>query len=325
MKWIKRILMAIATVFVVASLTFFLVRLMPGSPVQVMYLQLIQKGVPASQAMDQVRIILNVIPNQPLWQQYIQWLGQIIRGNMGQSIMQTGVPVTHLIFNALPWTLITVSIGLLISFIIGVLFGVLSASWRERWSSSVIDNVGSVAHAIPQFVMAVALLYIFTVMIHWFPSSGAYSIDVVPGLNGPFILSFLYHMILPVFTYVLTGFGSWTLLMKASTVTVLKEDFMMAGRLRGLPQDTLMGYLGWNSILPLFTSFMISLGAMFGGSIFIEGTYAFPGIGNLLATAINTRDYPVMQGCFILTTATIIVANLLADFAYSKLDPRVTA
>ncbi|GGH82612.1 peptide/nickel transport system permease protein [Pullulanibacillus pueri] len=324
MKWINRIIMAILTVFVVASLTFFLVRLMPGSPVQVMYLELIQKGIPANQAMNQVNIILNVIPNEPLFQQYIHWLGQIIHGDMGQSIQQTGVPVIRLIFNALPWTLITVAIGLLISFFIGVLLGVLSAFVRERWTSSLIDNIGSVAHAIPQFVTAVALLYIFSVLVHWFPSSGAYSIEVFPGFNGPFIMSFLYHMALPVFTYVLTGFGAWTLQMKASTVSVLKEDFMMAARLRGLKQNTIMGYLGSNSILPLFTGLMLSLGAMFGGSVFIEGTYAFPGIGNLLATAINTRDYPVMQGCFILTTATIIFANLIADFAYTKLDPRIT-
>jgi peptide/nickel transport system permease protein len=324
MRWIRRIAVSFVMIFVVSSLTFFLIRLMPGNPVQVMYLQLVQKGVPASQALNQVRIILNIIPNQPLWEQYLDWLNQIIHGNLGQSIQQTGVPVTSLIFNALPWTLITVSIGLLISFIIGVVFGVLSASWRNSWVSGFIDNIGSVAHAVPQFVTAVALLYIFTVIVHWFPSSGAYDIVVNPGLNIPFIESFLYHMVLPVFTYVLTGFGSWTLLMKSSTITVLNEDFMMAARLRGLKPNKTMDYLAWNSILPLFTGFMLSLGAMFGGSIFIETTYAFPGIGNLLSTAIGTRDYPVMQGCFILTTGTIIFANLLADFAYAKLDPRIT-
>lgn len=323
MKVVRRLAISVLMVFLVSALTFFLIRLMPGNPYEVMYHQLLMQGMSAQQAMDQVRSILNAIPNQPVMIQFIEWLGQLLQGNLGTSIQETGVPVTELIFNALPWTLITVSLGLIISFGIGIVLGVISASKRNSWVSGLIDNVGSVAHAIPAYVTAVALLYLFNVVWHVFPSSGAYGIMETPGLNVPFLLSFLYHMVLPVGTYVLTGFGSWELAMKSTTITVINDDFMMAARIRGLPRDRQMKYLGWNSILPLFTGFMLSLGAMFGGSVFIESTYAFPGIGNLFATAINSRDYPVIQGCFLVTTTTIIVANVLADFAYAKLDPRI--
>jgi peptide/nickel transport system permease protein len=321
----RRVGISVLIIFVVSSLTFFLVRLMPGNPYTVMYHQLVMRGMSPLQAQDTVRGILNAMPNQPLLTQYVNWLWQLIHGNLGTSIEETGVPVTQLIFDALPWTLATVSIGLFLSFLIGVVLGVISASYRGTWISNLIDNVGSVAHAIPVYVTAVALLYLFNVVWHVLPSSGAYSIFVTPGLNGPFITSFLRHIILPEGTYVLAGFGSWELAMKSTTVMVTNDDFMVAARIRGLPRQRQMSYLGWNSILPLFTLFMLSLGTMFGGSVFIESTYAFPGIGNLLATAVTGRDYPVMEGCFLLTTATIVFANVVADFLYATLDPRITS
>ncbi|MCY0870165.1 MAG: ABC transporter permease [Firmicutes bacterium] len=323
-KLVNRLVISIIMIFVISSLTFFLVRLMPGTPYEMLYHNLLQKGMTEQQAMNQVRVVMDILPNQPLWQQYLMWVGQLLHGNLGQSLTETGVPVTELIFNALPWTLVTVSIGLIISFILGVLLGVISANNRDNLISSITDNIGSIAHAVPPFVTAIALLFLFTVVWHIFPSSGAYGIMETPGLNWPFISSFAYHMVLPVFTYVLTGFGAWELSMKSTTITVLKDDFMMAARIRGLPQEKIMSYLGWNSILPLFTGFMLSLGAMFGGSIFIETTYAFPGIGMLLGNAISNRDYPLMQGCFLVTTATVIFANVIADFVYSRLDPRIS-
>lgn len=325
MRLVKRLAVSLAMIFLVASITFFLVRMMPGNPYSVIYHQLVKQGMSSIQAEDQVRSIMNAMPNAPLWVQYLQWAKDLLRGNLGTSIAETGVPVTQLIFSALPWTLVTVSMGLGISFFIGLILGVVSASARNPLVSSLIDNVGSVAHAIPVFVTGVVLLYLFTVVWHIFPSSGAYGIMQTPGLNLPFLLSFAYHLVLPVGTYILAGFGAWELMMKSTTITVINDDFMMAARIRGLPRDRQMRYLGWNSILPLFTGFMLSLGIMFGGSIFIETTYAFPGIGNLLATSVANRDYPVMEGCFMLTAATIILANVLADFLYAKLDPRITA
>ncbi|MCY0878456.1 MAG: ABC transporter permease [Firmicutes bacterium] len=324
MKLIRRIAVSLVLIFVVSSITFFLVRLMPGNPYSVMYHKLVMQGMTPLQAEDQVKGIMNAMPNEPVFVQYIQWLTQLVHGNLGTSIEETGVPVTELIFNALPWTLVTVSIGLFVSFLIGIVLGVISASRRDTWVSSVIDNVGSIAHAIPVYVTAVALLYLFNVVWHVFPSSGAYGIMETPGLNWPFLASFAYHIVLPEGTYILAGFGSWELAMKSTTIMVMNDDFMMAARIRGLTRQRIMNYLGWNSILPLFTLFMLSLGTMFGGSVFIESTYAFPGIGNLLATAVTTRDYPVMEGCFMLTTATIIFANVLADFLYAVLDPRIT-
>jgi len=229
----------------------------------------------------------------------------------------------QLIFQGLPWTLTIVSLSLVLSFIIGIAFGVVSAWLRERWASPIIDNVASIAHAVPNYVTGLTLLYVFTVVWRVFPASGSYSILVTPGFNLPFILGIANHAVLPLATYILSGFGAWLLTMKSSTIGVLREDFMIASRMRGLGQGQMMGYLGWNAILPLFTGFMLSLGALFGGSVFIETTFGYPGVGLLLGTSVETRDYPVMQGCFLLITFTIILANLLADYGYSILDPRI--
>ena len=133
MKLLRRVAVSIVLIFVVSSLTFFLVRMMPGNPYTVMYHNLVMKGLSPLQAMDQVRGIMNAMPNQPVYIQYFEWLRQLVHGNLGTSIEETGVPVMELIFNALPWTLVTVSIGLFISFVIGVVLGVISASYRGTW------------------------------------------------------------------------------------------------------------------------------------------------------------------------------------------------
>lgn len=322
-KLAYRLSQAIVTVFLVASLTFFLIRLMPGNPVMYIYESLIKKGLNPITAKMRVQLMIGMLPHQPIVRQYIEWLHQILRGDLGVSIQETGTPVLTLILHGLPWTLAIVSVALAVSFVIGIVLGVVSAWIRDHWLSSFIDNVGAIAHAIPNYVTGLALLYVFTVIWRVFPSTGAYSINVTPGFNGPFLASVASHAILPLVTYVLSSFGAWLLTMKSSTITVLRDDFMIAARMRGLTQGQLMDYLGWNAILPLFTAFMLSLGAMFGGSVFIESTFSYPGVGLLLSTAVSTRDYPVMQGCFLVITVTIIVANLIADYCYALLDPRI--
>jgi peptide/nickel transport system permease protein len=322
-KLAYRLAQAILTIYLVASLTFFLVRLMPGNPVIYMYETLIKSGINPVAARNRVKLMIGMLPHAPLWQQYVQWFHQIIRGDLGVSIQETGTPVITMIMHGLPWTLAIISVSLIISFILGISLGVISAWLRERWVSPTLDNLASIAHAVPNYVTGLALLYLFTVIWRVFPATGAYSILVTPGWNWPFIQSVVAHAILPLVTYVLSTFGAWLLTMKSSTIGMLREDFMAASRMRGLTQGQLMTYLGWNAILPLFTGFMLSLGAMFGGSVFIESTFAYPGVGLLLGTAVSTRDYPVMQGVFLVITVTIILANVIADYSYALLDPRI--
>ena len=145
-----------------------------------------------------------------------------------------------------------------------------------------------------------------------------------PGFNLAFIKDIFFHAALPITVYVLTTVGTWALAMKSSTVATLGEDYVTVAKARGLTERRIMtGYVGRNASLPLFTSLAISIGFIVGGSILIEFIFVYQGVGQLLLSSIQSRDYPVMQGIFLIITIAVILANLLADFLYSRLDPRV--
>ncbi len=310
-------------VFVTASFTFFLVRMMPGNPVDAKYNQLVMQGLTPVQAMNKVRVMYGFIPHEPLWQQYIHYLNQIAHMNLGQSISYEGVPVLHLILTAAPWTIILVLTGLVASFIVGVLAGVIAAIKRSSPVGSAISLSGSLLHGIPQFVMGLFLAYVFTTLWVLLPFGAPYNAELTPGLNGPFISSLIRHAILPVATYALSSYGGWLLTMKSSVITVLGDDFILAAEVRGLKMGTRVRYIAHNAILPLFTIFALSIGFMLGGSLFIENIFDYPGLGNLLLHAINSRDYPLMSGAFLLITVSVILSNIATDFLYSVVDPRI--
>lgn len=319
----QRVIWGVIMVFVTASFTFFLVRMMPGNPVDAKYNQLVMQGLTPVQAMNKVRVMYGFIPHEPLWQQYIHYLNQIAHMNLGQSISYEGVPVLHLILTAAPWTIILVLTGLVASFIVGVLAGVIAAIKRSSPVGSAISLSGSLLHGIPQFVMGLFLAYVFTTLWVLLPFGAPYNAELTPGLNGPFISSLIRHAILPVATYALSSYGGWLLTMKSSVITVLGDDFILAAEVRGLKMGTRVRYIAHNAILPLFTIFALSIGFMLGGSLFIENIFDYPGLGNLLLHAINSRDYPLMSGAFLLITVSVILSNIATDFLYSVVDPRI--
>lgn len=319
----QRILGGIVTVLVVATLTFFLVRLMPGNPVQAQMDQLIMNGETPEQAMNQVRVMYGFIPHQPLWQQYLHYFIGLLHFNLGQSISYEGVSVTHIILSAAPWTIVLVLSGTFVSFIIGVLGGVLAAIKRSSSAGSALTVSGSVLHAVPRFVMALLLAYVFTTLWAVFPFGAPYNAEFTPGLNWPYISSVLDHAVLPVATYAIGGYGGWLLSMKSSVVTVLGDDFILASEVRGIKPSIRTRYIAHNAILPLFTMLALSLGFMFGGALFVEQIFDYPGLGNLLVNSIGSRDYPLMSGTFLFITIAVIISNIVTDFLYSLVDPRI--
>ncbi len=319
----KRLVAGVIMILVVASFTFLLVRLMPGNPVEAKYQSLLLNGLTPVQAMDEVRVMYGFIPHQSLWIQYLHYLGQILHLNLGQSISYEGTPVMRIILGAAPWTIILVLTGTVASFIVGILAGVIAAIRRNSPVGSAITISGSVLHGIPLFVMALFLAYVFTTIWAVLPFGAPYNAALTPGFNGPFISSLARHALLPVFTYALASYGGWLLTMKSSVISVLGDDFILASEVRGLKTSTRVGYIAHNAILPLFTILALSLGFMFGGSLFIEDIFDYPGLGNLLVNAINNRDYPLMSGAFLLITVAVIASNIITDFLYSVVDPRI--
>jgi len=181
----------------------------------------------------------------------------------------------------------------------------------------------SVMHGIPQFVLALLLAFLFGTMWRILPVSSPYGIQTQVGLNVPFIGSVVRHAILPVAAYAISGYGGWALTMKSSVISVLGDDFILASELRGIKPMVRIGYIARNAILPLFTILTLSIGFMFGGSVFIEEIFNYPGLGHLLLSSVDALDYPLMEGTFLLITAAVIAANIVTDFVYVVIDPRI--
>jgi peptide/nickel transport system permease protein len=325
---VRALAKALLTIYVVMTLTFFLVRLMPGNPVEV-YLNLLvtEQGIGYAEAVDIASALFAIDLDQPLHEQYFSFLGNLARGNLGASVLSQGAPVTALLLRFLPWTVFSVGTGLIISFTLGIGLGLLMAYRRNSALDHVLSSVGSIFSSIPNYLIAVMILVFFGVQLRWLPITqmrGSVSPGITPGLTLEFIGDIFFHAALPIATYVVTTIGTWMLTMKNSTLAALEEDYVTAARARGLSDGRITtAYVGRNAVLPLFTQFAISAGFIVGGSILIEFIFVYQGIGLLLLTSVNQRDHPVMQGVFLLITSAVVFANLFADLFYSKLDPRI--
>jgi peptide/nickel transport system permease protein len=320
-----RVLSGLVMVFVVASLTFFLVHMIPGNPVLARYETLIEQGYKPAQALALTESMYGFIPHQPLWQQYLDYVGQLAHLNLGQSILYSGVPVGHIILAALPWTVGMVSAGLILSFVFGLGAGVYAAIARNRWTGSATTMFSTLLHGIPQYMVALVLAFVFTTLWVIFPFGAPYDAAIKPALSGPFLGSLAYHAVLPVAAYTISSYGAWALSSKSSVISVLGDDYILAAELRGLKPFTRMGYVARNSILPLFTTLTLQIGFMFGGAVIIEEIFDYPGLGYLIINSTTNHDYPLMDGTFLLITVAVIAANILADLVYTWIDPRIRA
>ena len=325
---VRRIFKALFTIFFVTSLTFFVVRLMPGSPIEAYIAQQVGEfGVSYVDAAAQAESLFAINPSEPLYQQYFTYLGRLVQGNLGKSLVSSGAPVSQIILQYLPWTLFSVGLGLIIAFTLGIMLGMVMAYKRESPLDHILSVFASLFHSIPNYLLAVMIIVFFGVRLGWLPLTkmrGSYSPGINPELSATFVLDALYHAALPIAVYVLTTIGSWMLIMKSSTLAALDEDHVTAAKARGLRDGRITtAYVGRNAILPLFTQLAVAIGFVVGGSLLVERVFQYQGVGLILGNVINQRDYPVMQGIFLVITFSVVVANLLADLLYSRLDPRI--
>ena len=325
---LRRILIAFAKIVIVVTITFFIVRLMPSNPVETYIAELMdQYGYSYEEARDEASALFNLDLEQPLWEQYIQYMKNLAQGDLGTSYRSRGTKVSDLIAKFLPWTLFSVGTALLISFTLGILLGMIMAYKRGSILDHGLTSIASIVSAIPNYLIAMMILVFLGVQWKLFPITkmrGAYSPGMKPGFTLAFIKDIFFHATLPIITYVLTTVGSWMLAMKSSTISTLGEDYVTVAEARGLPERRIItSYVGRNASLPLITQLAISIGFVVGGSTLIEFIFVYQGIGQLLLNSINARDYPVMQGVFLIITIAVILANFLADFVYGWLDPRI--
>ncbi|MFJ5520951.1 ABC transporter permease [Streptomyces griseoluteus] len=310
-------------IWVVATFTFFLVHALPGDPGSVAYEGFLAQGLSPQEAASKVAVIYGYTSHDPLFTQYLDYLRDLLHGNLGVSISYSGVPVSEVIQHALPWTVVPILSGLVISFLIGITVGVVAAVKRSSRVGGALSLSASLIAGIPSFVMAILLTTLLHTQLGLLPYGETNDPWVESGWTADYIGSVAYYAVLPVATYVLITYGGWMLAMRSSVVSVLGDDFILASELRGIAPTTRMRYIGRNAILPLFTTLAIACGFMLGGAVLIENAFNYPGLGRLLLESIGARDYPLMTGSFLLITSAVVIANVIADVLYTVIDPRV--
>ncbi|GIV80064.1 ABC transporter permease [Litorilinea aerophila] len=325
---VRKLLKTLFTIFVVTTLIFFLIRLLPGNPIEQYVNQLVvQYGMPIHEARDQAASLFAINLDQPLHIQYFNYLKNLLQGNLGNSILSPGTSVTSIILRFLPWTIFSVGTGLILSFIVGILLGLLMAYRRESLLDHVLTVLASIFSSVPNYLTGIMLVVWLGVQWKLLPIAqmrGSLSSGMQPSFSWAFIQDAFFHAALPITTYVLTTIGGWMLSMKSSTIGVLGEDYVTVARARGLRDWRITtAYVGRNAALPLFTQLTISIGFVVGGSFLIEQIFQYQGIGGILAASIAQRDYTVMQGVFLVITLSVVFANFFADILYSWLDPRI--
>jgi ABC-type dipeptide/oligopeptide/nickel transport system permease component len=322
--FLRKIAFFLLTLWAAATLNFIIPRIQGGDPAEA----IVQRITGSNQAVDPrqveaIRLMLGV-PDEPLLQQYVDYLGAILRGEFGISYSYMPYTVTHMIGEALPWTLFLVGTTQIISFVVGTLLGTWAAWRRNSNFDTVLTASASFFGTLPFYWIAMMLLYVFAFQLHWFPDGGGFSGDVNPGWNWAFIRSALYHSMLPAICLLITGPIGWIMGMRNTMVQVLGEDYTRLARAKGLKDRHIaLMYGARNAILPNVTAFAISLGALVSGSIFVEQIFDYPGMGQLMFDALGNRDYPLMQAIFLFITIGVLTANFLADMFYGFIDPRV--
>ena len=323
MDWrIKRLGQAIITVYAVMTLSFILIRGMPGSATDYLMYQLMEEGEDPRAAAQMVEMYSNINPEKPIHIAYFDYMVAFMQGDLGISVWYRR-PVAEIMAAALPWTVFVMSIATLSSFLIGISLGGIMAYWEGSKSDVSLSVLATVMSSVPFYVIALLLLSWLAFRANWFPTGGRYPTGTSPGWNIPFLLGAVHHAILPILSMVLAGFGGTALAMRGNAIQILGEDYMRVARLRGLPDKRIsLRYVSRNALLPLYTGLMISIGSAFGGSVILEIIYRYPGMGWYMIQGVNARDHILMMGAFTIITMAVVVALVIADLTYGYLDPR---
>lgn len=321
----RRIAFFLVVVWATATAIFFLVHLAPGDPIsyQVERLQASGAGIAnGPQLIAQYKKQFGL--DKPLLSQYWSYLDQLVHLNLGYSVTDFPTRVTTLIGTALPWTLGLVFVSTVFSWVLGTLLGGLLA-WRgsPRLIRAFLPPLMAFS-AIPQYLIALILLYFFAYKTGWLPATGARSVINAPG-GAAGVLDVLKHALLPGLAIVLALLGYWMMSMRSMMVSALGSDYLMLAEAKGLRPRTLFVRYGLRTVmLPQVTGLAIFLGWVVSGALVIEVMFAYPGLGTLLKTAIDGRDYPVVEGISLMLIVMVSFALLVLDLLLPLIDRRVS-
>ncbi|TGG93909.1 ABC transporter permease [Natronospirillum operosum] len=319
--FLRRLGFYLAAFVVACTFNFLLPRMMPGDPVQIMFAQ--SGSTLGPEAMDALRATFGFVEG-PIWQQYLIYLKSVFNWDLGLSVSFYPFSVNDVIGTALPWTLLLVGLSTLISFSLGSLLGIYAAWRRGGLFDSIVSPLALVMQSIPAVVLSILALFVFAVMLGWFPVGRAYGLDHDPAWSFAFVASVAHHAVLPLITLITVQVGGFLVTIRNNMINLLGEDYINMGRAKGLGDTAVMfRYGARNALLPSVTSFAMAFGFIVAGSLITEVIFNYPGLGRLLFNGINARDYPLIQGLLLIITVATLAANFIADLVYVVLDPRL--
>jgi peptide/nickel transport system permease protein len=303
----------VLTIWFAVTVTFLLLRLLPGDPA-------LAVASPNMTESARAALLEQYGLDQPLIVQYWLYLEQLLRGNLGTSFTQS-IPVLDVLMQRLPWTLLLTGTALVATVVVGIPLGVLAAARRGRFLDKMVQVVGVTGQSLFVPSLGVFLLFIFGLTLRWLPIGGAYT----TGSYGmEWYGSVLLHLILPALSLMLIQLGSYVLTMRSTLIDALGEDYTVLARANGLPyRRILWKHALRNALLPTTTLIGLQLGFLVGGAVLTETVFAYPGIGRGIYEAVTQLDFPVLQGAFVMLAATVVIANMITDIVYGFLDPRV--
>jgi peptide/nickel transport system permease protein len=322
-----RLIFFFVVVWAGVTLIFFLPRLAPGrDPVRERLGMMVAMGGMNAENVERLAKAYEEKfgLDRPLWQQYVNYLSDIGRGNLGYSLAKFPTRVIDVIAPTIPWTIALLTVSTLIAFVFGTLLGGLLA-WpgSPRFLRVLLPPLFTFS-AIPYYLLGLILIYVFAFRLKWFPLTGGSQIMTMPSMTFGYVIELVYHSILPALSIVLASIGFWSLSMRGMMITVEGEDYITLAEAKGLPNGRVfLWYALRNALLPQTTALALSLGTILSGSLLVEIMFNYPGIGSALFSAITGFDYFVIYGIVFMIVVAIALATLLLDLIYPLLDPRI--
>jgi peptide/nickel transport system permease protein len=321
----QRFVIFLATIVISVTVVFVVPRMVPGSPLSAVFSKLAAVGgsLNAPELVEEYNRLFGL--DESVWQQYVSYLRELFRGNLGYSISSFPSHVSDLLRAALPWTVGLLTVTTVLSWVLGSLIGAV-VGWsggKSRFFQALVP-VALVLYTTPYYILA--LIFVFLFGFYWkiFPLSGAYSVGLTPELSLHFIGDVVRHAVLPALSIIFVSLGWWFLSMRSLITSLKGEDFILQAEAKGLSERRILwNYAFRNALLPQATGLALSLGHIVGGALITEVIFAYPGIGWLIYNAITGLDFPVIQGSVLLIIVSVASANFVIDILYPLIDPRI--
>jgi peptide/nickel transport system permease protein len=326
-----RLALVLPMVFILLTMVFLLMRVAPGDPISAS----LGGHAPQSQ-IDEIKAELGY--DEPLWKQYIQYLGQIARGDLGTTITDRR-PVTDIVRDNGAATLELTFYAMIVAIIVGVTFGLLAGRYRDTWIDGTGRLFGIVIYAMPVFFLGLMAQLFFGSYLGWLPTSdraspivqatiethtGLYTVDTLINRDWDAFVDSVKHLVLPAVTLGLVTAGIFIRLIRVNVIRTMKDDYIEAARARGIDERSVVYHHAFkNALVPVITIVGLTVALLLSGAVLTETTFNWPGIGHTLLMYLQNRDYAAVQGIIIVFALVVVVASVIIDFVNAYIDPRI--